>query len=112
MVDDWHRQQWLATLIGDMVKPYRMGITCMFLVVGFSSSRERHAANYARNFNIIFLVCHFVRVRDARRKLRNHRAEARSSNGSLFCLTLTYASANPEMRPPIAKVLPRESGAA
>jgi len=35
-----------------------------------------------------------------------------TDNGSLSYLTLTCARANPQMRPPIAKVLPRESGAA
>ena len=32
---------------------------------GFDSPRERHAANYARNINIIFLVYHVVRVQFA-----------------------------------------------
>lgn len=49
---------------------------------------KRHAANYARN---IFI---------------------HADNGSHSYLTLTRARANPQMRPPIAKVLPRESSAA
>src|SRR5580700_1034721 len=37
----------------------------VFLKAPFVPPLERHAAHYARNINIIFLVCRFVQVRSA-----------------------------------------------